>query len=77
MVALLIEAAPAGDQPEGRVIRVAVDGAGGELVLGVRRTPVILKTATCWSARVTSTRSPGSRSPRRKNTDGPALSEST
>src|SRR5580704_8177294 len=39
VVALLIEAAPAGDQPEGGVIGVAVDGAGGELVLGVKTAP--------------------------------------
>ena len=38
-MALLIEAAPAGDQPEGGVIGVAVDGAGGELALGVKTDP--------------------------------------
>src|SRR5579863_10550450 len=39
VMALLIEAATAGDQPEGRVIGAAVDGAGGELVLGVKTYP--------------------------------------
>jgi len=49
----------------------------GNWLLGYRRTPVIVKTATWRSASVMSTRSPGLSAPRRKNTDGPARREST